>query len=126
MNENKLPEPEEEIDFYIDEWQRYTITIEVEIDQVIGEKEDFEICDEAIRLFKEGVVDGNATIVYSEKIKDIALDYKTDLPFDREAWVISKCAELGLKNDGTPLRPWEKKQPKSQTKIEMFSRGTSV
>ena len=118
--QNELPKPEEGIDFYTDKWHRYTVSIDVEFNELEGEKSDSERCDEAVGLFREGAIDGTATIVHSEKIKDIALDIKTDLPFDSIAWQISKCKKSGLRGDGSPLRPWEKAQPKTQTEIEMF------
>lgn len=115
----KLPEPEEGIDFYIDELRRYTITIEIEIDSSMSVyKTDSEIRSEAIRRFREGSVDGNTTIVHSEKMVDIKLNYNTGMLFNREAWQKSKCSELGYNMNGTLLRPWEKEQPKSQTTIE--------
>jgi hypothetical protein len=118
MNENELPEPEEGIDYYIDEWRKYTVSIDVSIDTLKGDKSDSEISNEAVRLFLAGAIDGDAAIVYNEKIKGIEIDYKTDLPFNRETWQISKCAELGFNRDGTPLRAWQKEQPKSQTHLE--------
>lgn len=120
MEKNKLPEPEEGIDYYIDEWHRYTVSIDVSMNALKGDKSDSEISNEAVRLFTAGAIDGNATLVHSEKIRDVELNYKTDLPFNREVWQIAKCTELGFHTDGTPLRPCEKEQPKSQTRMERF------
>lgn len=120
MKKNEVPEPEEGIDYYIVEWCRSTISIEVSYDVIKGDKSDSEISNEAVRLFGVGAIDGNATLVHSEKIRDVELDYKTDLPFNREAWQIAKCTELGFHTDGTPLCPCEKEQPKSQTRMERF------
>jgi hypothetical protein len=121
MTKNELPKPEEGIDFYSGEWCRYTISIDVDIiDEVQEEKLDSEICSKAMRSFREGIIDGSATIVHSEKIKDVKLDCNTGLPFDRKEWEISKCRELELHCGGTPLRPCEKVQPKNQTRLEPF------
>ena len=61
------------------------------------------------------MIDGDATVVHSEHIKDVELCFDKDKPFDRATWQKSKLLELGLNSDGKPLRPWEKQRPKSET-----------
>ena len=112
---SKVPEPVEHVDYYTDELRRYTVTIEVAID---GLKEDDEVdmCSKAVNLFRDGSIDGDTTIVYSEKIRDVELDFKTDLPFNRAEWQKVKLAEMELNENGEPLRPHEKERSKSEKK----------
>ena len=116
----ELPEPVEHVDYYTDELRRYTVTIEVAVD---GLKEDDEVdmCSKAVNLFRDGSIDGDATIVYSEKIRDVELDFKTDLPFNRADWQKAKCAEMELNESGEPLRPHEKERPTSEKKLGVFT-----
>ena len=109
----ELPEPVEYVDYYTDELRRYTVTIEVTIDG-LKEDDEVDISSKAVNLFRDGSIDGDATIVYSEKIRDVELDFKTDLPFNRVEWQKAKYAEMGLNGNGEPLRPGEKKRPKSE------------
>jgi len=115
-----LPEPIEHIDYYIDELRRYTVTIEVTIDK-LKEDDEVDICSKAVDLFRDGSIDGDATIVYSEKIRDVELDFKTDLPFNRAEWQKAKYAEMELNESGNPLRPHEKERSKSEKKLEDFT-----
>jgi hypothetical protein len=115
-----VPEPNEDVDYYIDELRRYTVTIEVAVDG-LKEDEEADICSKAVDIFREGSIDGDATIVYSEKIRDVELDFKTDLPFNRAEWQKAKCAEMGLNEGGEPLRPHEKERSKSEKRLEDFT-----
>ena len=116
----ELPEPIEDVDYYTDELRRYTVTIEVAVDG-LREDEDTNICSKAVGLFREGSIDGDTTIVHSEKIRDVELDFKTDLPFNRAEWQKAKYAEMGLNENGEPLRPHEKDRSKSEKKLEDFA-----
>ena len=89
----EIPEPEDGVDYYTDELRRYTVTIEVTVDG-LKEDEEADICSKVVNLFREGSIDGDATIVYSEKIRDVELDFKTDLPFKRVEWQKAKYAEM--------------------------------
>lgn len=109
----EIQEPEDGVDYYTDELRRYTVTIEVTVDG-LREDEDTDIRSKAVDLFRKGSIDGDITIVYSEKIRDVELDFKTDLPFNRTEWKKAKCVEMGLNESGEPLRPGEKKRPKNE------------
>ena len=117
----ELPEPKDGVDYYTDELRRYTITIEVTIDGLKEDESNAKICSRAVGLFREKSIDGDATIVHSEKIRDVELDFKTDLPFHRENWQKAKLAEMGLNGNGEPLRPHEKERAKSEKRLEDFT-----
>ena len=119
----ELPEPEDGVDYYTDELRRYTITIEVVVDGLKEEEDESnaKICSRAVDLFRDGSIDGDTTIVYSEKIRDVELDFKTDLPFNRATWQKHKYAEMGLTGSGEPLRPHEKERSKTEKKLEDFT-----
>ena len=122
----ELPEPVEHVDYYTDELRRYTVTIEVAVDALKEDEPDAEICNKAVKLFRDGSIDGDATIVYSEKIRDVELDFKTDLPFHRANWQKAKYAEMGLTESGEPLRPHEKERSKSEKKVGRFHGGLKM
>ena len=116
----ELPEPIENVDYYTDELRRYTVTIEVTVDG-LKEDDEVDISSKAVDLFRNGSIDGDVTIVYSEKIRDVELDFKTDLPFNRAEWRKAKYAEMGLNGIGEPLRPHEKERVKSEKKLGDFT-----
>ena len=117
----ELPEPNDGVDYYTDELRRYTVTIEVTVDGLKEEESDVAICNKAVNLFRDGSIDGDATIVHSEKIQDVELDFKTYLPFHRVNWQKAKLAEMGLNGSGEPLRPHEKERSKTEKKLEDFT-----
>ena len=117
----ELPEPKDGVDYYTDELRRYTVTIEVAVDGLKEGDDEVDICSKAVKLFRDGSIDGDATIVYSEKIRDVELDFKTDLPFNRAEWQKAKWAEVGLNESGEPLRPHEKERSKSEKRLEDFT-----
>ena len=116
------PEPKDGVDFYIDTVERYTVCIEVEVDGLHEDEDGGEdgACWRAVDGFRDRSLDGDATVVYSEKIGEIELDFKTDLPFKRDAWVKATLAEMGLNIKGEPLRPWEKSRPECETTLDDF------
>ena len=118
----ELPEPIEHVDYYTNELRRYTVTIEVTVDG-LKEDDEVDISSKAVNSFRDGSIDGDATIVYSEKIRDVGLDFKTDLPFNRAEWQKAKYAEMGLNESGEPLRPHEKERANSEKKLEDFTEG---
>jgi len=114
----ELPEPTDGVDYYTDELRRYTVTIEVAVNE-LKEDEDVDICSKAVDLFRDGSIDGDTQIVYSEKIRDVELDFETNLPFNRAEWQKAKYAEMGLNERGEPLRPHEKER--AEKKLEDFA-----
>jgi len=116
----EIPEPKDGVDYYTDELHRYTVIIEVAVDG-LKEDDEVDISSRAVKLFRDGSIDGDATIVHSEKISDVELDFKTDLPFHRANWQKAKLAEMGLNGSGEPLRPHEKERSKSEKKLEDFT-----
>lgn len=116
------PEPKDGVDYYTDELRRYTIIIEIAVDGLKEEEEaNARICRKAVDLFRDGSIDGDATILYSERIRDVEFDFKTDLPFNRAKWQKAKLAEMGLNESGEPLRPHEKERPESEKRLEDFT-----
>ena len=116
----KLPEPVEHVDYYTDELRRYIVTIEVTVDG-LREDDEVDISSNAVNLFRDGSIDGDAAIVYSEKIRDVELDFKTDLPFNRTEWQKAKYAEMKFNESGEPLRPHEKERSESEKKLGDFT-----
>ena len=82
----EIPEPKLHEDFYMEELRRYTVTIEVDVNGLAEEDSDVDICSKAIVGLRDGSLDGDSQVVHSEKVRDVELDLKTDLPFDRTAW----------------------------------------
>ena len=114
---NLIGEPCEGIDYYLDELRQYTVFIEVAING-FKEKDDKEdICGRAVEAIEQRKVDPNAEVVFSKKIRDVILDWTTDLPFDRDEWERNKLRELGLNESGDALRTWEKPMPVTQRKL---------
>ena len=113
----KIPKPKQHEDFYLTELRRYTVTIEVEVTGFAEETSDVDICSKAITRFRDGSLDGDSQVVSSEKIKDVELDFKTDMPFRRGDWLKAKMRSLGLNERGDPLRPWEKVRPDCETTL---------
>lgn len=116
---NKFIQPLEGRDFYISKLCRYIISIEVYFD-ALDETEECDIISQAISSFREGQLDGDAAIVNSELIREVELDFNTDLPFNREDWEIEELNKQGLNANGFPLRPFEKTRPKGELKIWRF------
>lgn len=113
------PNPVDGVDFYTADVRRYIVSIEIEVD---GLYEDGEVdaCSRAVDGFRDGSLDGDSTVMHSEKISEIELDFKTDLPFDRAVWQKAKLMEMGLNMHGEPLRPFEKVRPADETTLDMF------
>jgi len=121
MNEFKLPEPVDGNDYYIDRLIRNTVTIDVCVSSLYELESDVDVCSLAVEQFRAGRIDGDATVVHTEKIRDIELDFVTDEPFDRAAWVAAKLLELGVRADGTPLRPGERVRPSDEMSLADFA-----
>lgn len=120
MNTPAIPEPVEDVDFYTDELRRYTVCIDIEIDGLVELDSEADICLRAVDGFRDGSLDSDANIMHSERIKDVELDFKTDLPFNRGAWRKAKMLELGLNENGMPLRPGEKERPANEQTFECY------
>jgi hypothetical protein len=110
----ELPEPVDGADFYIGEIHEYTVCIEVRVEGLEESYSEADVCYEAVHKFRNGMIDGDATVVHSEHVQDVELCFDTDEPFDRAAWQKAKLLELGLNSDGKPLRPCERKRPNSE------------
>ncbi len=121
-----LPEPEEGVDYYLDELRTHTVTIEVTVGGLKEKESEEEICLKAVKRLRDGSLDGDATIVHSERVRDVELDFKTDLPFDRAAWIAAKLLELGLNENGDPLRPGEKVRPECETKLDDYTKQSMI
>lgn len=116
----EIPEPVDGVDFYSDEVRRYTVTIEVEVDGLHETDGEEEAQWRAVDGFRDGSLDGDATVMHSEKVSDVELDFKTDLPFNRDAWRKAKLLELGINEHGDPLRPGEKERPECEMTLDDF------
>ena len=116
-----LPTPKEDVDYYRDTLTEYTVSIDVCV-RGLAETSHTDICYDAVKKFKVGVIDGDSTVVNDEEIKDVKLCWDTDLPFDEVVWLKAKLLEMGVHTDGTPLRPWERERPVSETKLSDFGR----
>ena len=113
------PVPVDGTDFYREEVRRYIVSIEIEVDGLHEDGED-EAQWRAIDGFRDGSLDGDAMVMHSEKVGEIELDFKTDLPFDSGAWQKAKLMELGLNIHGDPLRSWECPRPETETTLDDF------
>ena len=118
----KLPTPVEDVDYYVATLTEYTISIDICVRDIAENTSDTEMCYAAVKKFQDRVIDGDASVVNSEKIKDVKLCWDTDLPFDEAAWLKTKLTEMGVHIDGTPLRPGERARPESETKLSDFGR----
>jgi len=116
----EIPEPEQGEDFYLSELRRYTVSIDVEVSGFAEDVSESDMRSKATDGFRDGSLDGEATVVHSEKIKDVELDFETDLPFNRHGWLRAKMAERGLNENGDPLRPWEKTRPECEAALADF------
>ena len=110
-----IGEPQEDVDYHKKTLEFFTVSIEVDVTGYLESDED--ICYKAVEAVRNRKVDCNPRVVFSEKIKDVKLDWITDLPFDENAWQQRKLAELGLNENGDVLRPWEKDMPESQKRL---------
>jgi hypothetical protein len=119
----KLPEPADGVDFYIDEVREYVVCIEVCIEASGESYSEAGVCYEAVHMFRNGMKDGDATILHSEHVRDVELCFDTDEPFDRVAWQKAKLSELGLNSDGNPLRPWEVARPCNERTLEYYDKS---
>ena len=115
-----IPEPEDGTDYHADELCTHTVTIEVTVGGMKERDSDEEICSRAVEGLRNGTLDGAASIVWSEKVRDVELDFKTDLPFNRAAWNRAKLMELGLDKNGDPLRPGDKVRSTCETTLADF------
>ena len=115
-----LPEPIDGKDYYLDELRTHTVTISITVGGLKEQDSEAEICSRAVAGLRDGSLDGDATIVWSERVRDVELDFETDLPFDRSAWNKAKFLELGLNEMGEPLRPGEKVRHPSETTLADF------
>lgn len=121
-----IPEPKDGVDYYLDELRTHTVTIGVTVGGLKEKDSDEEIRSQAVNGLCDGSLDGDATIVWSERVRDVELDFETDLPFDRAAWKKAKLLELGLNENGDPLRPSEKVRPACETTLADFQQGRSI
>ena len=121
-----LPEPKDGKDYYLDELRSHTVTIEVTVRGMKEQDSEEEIRSRAVAGLRDGSLDGDATIVWSERVRDVELDFETDLPFDRAAWKKAKLLELGLNENGDPLRPGEKVRPACETTLADFQPRPSL
>ena len=117
-----MPEPEEGRDYFIDEFRRYTVVIEVTVDE-LSETDEIDICSKAIDGFRRGELDGESEVVASDLLKKVE-SCEDGTPFDRMEWAQKKCAEMGLNIEGAPLKPHEKERPATEkTLLEIFTLG---
>jgi hypothetical protein len=121
-----LPEPQEGVDYYPDELRTHTVAIEVTVGGMKERDSDEEIRSRAVVGLRDGSLDGDATIMHSEKVRDVELDFKTDLPFDRAAWKKAKLLELGINENGDPLRPGEKVRPECETTLTDYTKQSRI
>lgn len=115
-----LPEPKDGEDYYLDTWQRCIVTIEVPMHRLKESESATDVESRAVEMFRAKEIDGEAIITDTEKIKDVELDFHTDLPFNRGDWMQAKLLELGLNENGDPLRPGEKVRPECETTLADF------
>jgi hypothetical protein len=121
-----IPEPKDGVDYYLDELRTHTVVIEVTVGGLKEQDSEGELCSRAVDGLRDGSLDGDATIVYSERVRDVELDFETDLPFDRAAWKKAKLLELGLNENGDPLRSGEKVRPACETTLADFQPRPSL
>ena len=112
-----IPKPEDGVDYYLDELQSHTVTITVTVGGLKEQDSNEDMCSKAIKGLRDGSLGGYPTLVWSKRVRDVELDFKTDLPFDRKAWNKTKLMELGLNEKGNPLRPGEKARPECETTL---------
>ena len=115
-----LPEPKDGEDYYTDELRTHTVTISVTVGGLKERDSEADMCSKAVEGLRDGSLDGDATIVHSEKVRDVELDFETDKPFDRRAWKKAKWHELGYNELGEPLRTGEKTRPPSEMTLADF------
>ena len=116
-----IPEPEQGVDYYTSELRSYTVAIEVVVGGLAEDVSDVDMQSKAVEGFRDGSLDGDAQVVHSEKVRDVELDFKTDLPFDRNKWLQETMAAQGLHINGDPLRPGEKARPDCETTLADFT-----
>ena len=116
----KLPTPAEDVDYYVATLTEYTVSIDVCVRGIAENTSDVEMCSDAVKKFKAGIIDGDSRQVNSEEIYDVKLCWDTDLPFDEAGWIKAKLTEMGIHADGTPLRPGERTRPETETKLSDF------
>ena len=116
----EIPKPIDGKDYYLDELRTHTVTIDVTVGGLKEQDSEAEICLRAVAGLRDGSLDGDATIVWSERVRDVELDFETELPFDRAAWMKAKLMELGLNEMGEPLRPGEKVRPECEMTLTDF------
>ena len=116
----KLPTPVEDVDYYVATLTEYTVSIDVCVRGIAENVSDADMCCDAAKKFQDRVIDGDSSVVNSEKIRDVKLCWDTDLPFDEAAWIKAKLIEMDIHADGTPLRSWERTRPMSETKLHDF------
>ena len=121
-----LPEPGDGTDYYSDELRTHTVTIGVTVGGMKERDSDEEICSRAVEGLRNGTLDGDATIVWGEKVRNVELDFETNLPFDRAAWKNAKLRELGLDENGDPLRSGYKVRPECETTLADFQPRPSI
>lgn len=122
----EIPEPKDGVDYYLDELRTHTVAIEVTVGGLKEKDSDEEIRLKAVNGLRDGSLDGDATIMYSEKVRDVELDFKTDLPFDRSAWIKAKLLELGINANGDPLKSGEKVRPENETTLNDFQKQSKI
>jgi hypothetical protein len=115
-----LPEPIDGEDYYLDELRTHTVSISVTVGGMKERDADEDMCSKAIDGLRDGSLDGDATIVWSEKVRDVELNFETDQIFDRWAWKKAKWHELGYNEFGEPLRTGEKTRPDCETTLADF------
>ena len=113
-----IPQPVELEDYYVEELRRYTVSITIDIPKLVGSEGD--VCYDAVAAFRAKEIDGSSEVMHSELIKEVELDFKTDLPFDRAAWQMAKLSELGIDAKGNPLRPGDRIRPDNETTFTDF------
>lgn len=117
----EMPVPVEGVDYYIATLNRYTVTIDVGVTGLGESTSEVDACANAVEMFRGGKLDGDTMVVCTEKIKDVKLDWDTDVSFDQVAWQKAKLLEMGVHADGTPLRPWEKVRPECEATLSEFN-----
>ena len=120
----ELPEPREGIDYFIDVLRRYTVSLSIDVD-ALGEESESEICTKAIEGFRDGSLDGSSEVVFSEKIKDVKVR-EDGLPFNLAEWQKDKLKEMGLNENGQPLRLWEIPRPSNEKTLTDYSTGLNM
>ena len=119
-NEFNPPEPVENQDYYIDELYEYTVCIEVYVREFEGAYSEAKVCADAVHQFQNGKIDGDATVVNSEHMEGVEMDWDTDEPFDRLGWVKAKLVQMGVNAEGNPPRPHEIARPSTEKLLSDF------